>query len=181
MKRSKTTIIFLLIFLSIFVFINIIGIVLDCRYISVFAAADGAETFEVRSRLLMEAMDNIGVCTPEEAALVWAKGLKKRSAAVQYSVMSEELKKGYAQKLEKTAPNWVTGLSSPWVESFEISGVETEGKDRIIKLLISTRTSTGPAGDYLAILTVSQEGGFWRIKHITADSALYPYTGLNPR
>ena len=66
----------------IILFINILGLVFDYRYISVFAAAEDADTYEVRSRLLMEAMEDIGVCSPEQAALVWAKGLKMRSAAL---------------------------------------------------------------------------------------------------
>lgn len=179
--RAARTVTYLSALILTFVLINLIGLLLDCRYISVFAAAEDAQTYEVRSRLLMEAMDYVGVCTPENAALVWAKGLKMRSGALQYSVMSHELKKEYAGKLEKTAPNWVTGLSSPWIDSYRIISVETKGNYRIIKLQISTSTSTGPAGDYPAVLTVSPEDGFWRIKDITADSALYPYTGLSLR
>lgn len=182
MKNLKArAITFLFIFILAFALINITGLILDCRYISVFAAAKDANMYELRSRLLMQAMDDVGVCTPEEAALVWAKGLYMRSAALQYSVMSDELKKEYAQKLENNAPNWVTGVSSPWVESYKITGIETKNKDRIIKLLFSTLASAGPAGDYMAMLTVSPEGGFWRIKRISADSGLYPYTGLSPR
>ncbi len=179
--KGAKTISYLFILILAFALINLAGLILDCRYISVFAAANDAETYEVRSRLLMEAMDSLGACDPESAALLWAKGLKMRNAAMQYSVMGEELKKEYAQKLEKDAPNWVTGMSSPWVESYRITGSETKDNERIIRLLISTSTSTGPAGDYTALLTVSPEKGFWSVKKIITDSALSPYTGLSPR
>lgn len=165
----------------ILILINIVGLIFNCRYISIFAAAHDADTYEIRSRLLMEAMNDIGACSPQQAALTWAKGLKMRSAALQYSVMSKKLKEEYARELEKNNPNWVTGISSPWVESYEIAGIKTKEDTFTIKMLISTRTSTGPAGDYVALLTVSPEDGFWRIKEITADRELSPYTGLSSR
>lgn len=36
----------------------------------------------LRARLLAEAMDYVGVCNPEVAADVWARGLMRRSAAL---------------------------------------------------------------------------------------------------
>lgn len=71
--------------------IDVIGYVFDCKYISVLAAVSDESKYEVRSRLLMEAMDRVGVCSPEEAAKVWAQGLQMRSAAMQYSVMDKAL------------------------------------------------------------------------------------------
>lgn len=158
---------------------NMIGYLFDCKYISVFAAMAEVDKYEVRSQLLMEAMDQVGVCIPEEAAEVWANGLKTRSAALQYSVMDKELKTEYAKRWEENAPNWVTGVSSPWVTSYQIVRIDAPEEDsRIIKLIFSTETSTGPAGDYNAILSVIREGDFWRITEISADKGLYPYTGF---
>jgi len=138
-------------------------------------------TYQVRSTLLMEAMDRVGACDPKEAAEIWASGLEGRSAALQYAVMDEALKAEYARQLETSAPNWVTGGSSPWVESYQISKIQEPGEDvRIIHLTFSTLSSTGPAGDYKAILTLAREGNFWRITKIVADRGLYPYTGFNP-
>ena len=41
-------------------------------------------------------------------------------------------------------------------------------------------TSTGPAGDYNAILSVTREGYFWRISMISLEEGLYVYTGFIP-
>lgn len=136
---------------------------------------------EVRSRLLMEAMNDVGACSPGDAAEVWASGLKKRSAALQYAVMDARLKTEYARQLESTAPNWVTGISSPWVDSYRIVRTECPDADsRVIEMLFSTATSTGPAGDYRAVLHLARDGCFWRITAISADEGLAPYTGFQP-
>jgi len=165
--------------LSVVVF-NFIGYIFNWKYLSSFASAAEINKFEVRSQLLTEAMKQVGVCTPEEAATVWANGLKMRSAALQYSVMTGELKKIYAQQLEKNAPNWVTGMSSPWVQSYKILKVEDTGNDTYtVELVFSTMTSTGPAGDYKAVLSLVREGSFWRIKKISMDEGLFPYTGFS--
>jgi len=161
--------------------VNLVGYVFGIKHISVFAAVAAANKYEVRSRLLMEAKDSMGPCLPEGAAQVWAKGLVQRSAALQYAAMNADLKREYARQLETCAPNWVTGLSSPWVESYEIKGVESpDDNRRIIRMRFSTMTSTGPAGDYNAVLTVKRDGGFWRISAISSDEGLYPYTCYRP-
>lgn len=139
------------------------------------------DRFEVRSRLLMEATDYVGACSGADAADVWANGLELRSAAMQYAVMDAALKEEYARQLEQSAPNWVTGVSSPWVESYEITKAETLS-DTVCRytLRVSTLASTGPAGDYSAQLTVQKEGKYWRITRIQTDEGLYPYTRFKP-
>lgn len=162
--------------------LNIVGYFTNCKYISVIAAVAEVNKYEVRSTLLMDATNYVGACDAEEAAEVWANGLKMRSAALQYSVMTKELKDYYARQLEKTAPNWVTGMSSPWVDSFKIIKVETPSKDcRAIELRFSLLTSTGPAGEHNAVLTICKEEDFWKITKITADEGLYPYMGFIPK
>ena len=137
--------------------------------------------YETRSELLMLAMHRVGVCNPEDAADTWASGLRMRSAALQYAVMSTPLKEEYARQLETSAPNWVTGMSCPWIQSYEVIKVETPEADRrIMELNFSTMTSTGPSGEYRAVLTIEREGTFWRVMRISADEGLYPYTGFRP-
>ncbi len=178
-KRLVAT--FIGLFVLIAVVINGIGYVLDLKYVSVFAAARQIDKYQVRSELLMDAMEDVGVCCAEDAANVWASGLKKRSAALQYSVMTTELKKVYAKQLDSVFPNWVTGVSSPWVDSYKITKTEKVNENTyIFNILFSTKTSTGPAGDYSAILTVIKEDGFWRVTKIDADKQLYAYTGYKP-
>ncbi len=133
----------------------------------------------VKARLLMSAMDDVGVCRPEQAVDVWVRGLIKRSAAMQYTVMDEDLRKEYAQSLEKMAPNWVTGTSSPWVCGYAIGHVtETTQGQQLYTISVMTETSAGPAGEYLAVLAVYQEGDYWRIGGISADDGLSAFTGF---
>ncbi len=134
---------------------------------------------EVRSMLLMEAMDAVGVAEPKKAAEVWGQGLMARSAALQYAVMGRALRAQYARQLEETAPNWVTGMSSPWIDSFRILQIRKTGlRTREVVMCFATATSTGPADEYKAVLTLSPEDGFYRITGVEMDEGLYPYTGF---
>ncbi|MDF2865941.1 MAG: hypothetical protein K0R72_759 [Clostridia bacterium] len=96
------TIITLLLIILIFtIFVNFI----DIEYV---ATALNINKYEIRSDLLITAMDNLGVFKPEDAASIWSNGLKMRSAAMQYSVMNSKLKVEYKNQLEENFPNWVT-------------------------------------------------------------------------
>ncbi len=146
---------------------------------AVQARTDAETDDAIKAHLLMEAMDEVGVCRPEQAVDVWVRGLMKRSAAIQYAVMDDALRKEYAKSLEKTAPNWVTGTSSPWVSGYAIGRVtETAQGQKLYTISVMTETSTGPAGEYLAVLAVHQDGEFWRIGSISADDELSAFTGF---
>jgi len=141
------------------------------------AVQEGDDAIKVR--LLMDAMDEVGVCRPEQAVDVWARGLMERSAAMQYAVMTVSLREKYVESLSKNAPNWVTGLSSPWVSGYTVEQVREPAPDRrVYTLSVNTETSTGPAGKYRAVLSVREEDGFWRISGISADDGLSLYTGF---
>lgn len=133
---------------------------------------------EVKTNLLTAALDEVGVCGPREAALLWAKGVKQRNAALQYAVLSHELKLRYAKAWEQTAPGWVTGVSSPWISEYKI--IDEQQKDDIYTYILefTAATSTGVKGVYGATLTVAADGGYWRISHIDMDEALNVYTGV---
>ena len=136
---------------------------------------------EARKELFIVALRQVGVCTPEDAARVWGKGLITRNAAMQLSVMSKELGEEYLLNLEQTAPNFMVGLSSPWVESFEIDNIaKTTDRDKYIILLrVCTASPSGNEDELKAILTVKRgEDRFWRIEKISMDDALYAYTGF---
>jgi len=59
---------------------------------------------------------------PEEALAAvetWAEGVKSRNGALQYAVMTPALK---AEKYAYFAHvNWSTGVSSPWIDSYEVT------------------------------------------------------------
>ena len=133
----------------------------------------------VKARLLMDAMDDVGVSRPEQAVDVWVRGLIERSAAMQYAVMDNILRKEYADSLEETAPSWVTGTSSPWVCGYAVGRVtETAQGQQLYTISVMTETSTGPAGEYLAVLALYKDGDFWRIGGISADDGLSAFTGF---
>lgn len=133
----------------------------------------------VKVRLLMEAMDDVGICSPEQAVDVWVRGMTERSAAMQYAVMDDSLRRDYAKSLEKTAPNWVTGISSPWVCGYGVGQVvETAQGHQLYTVSVMTKTSDGPAEEYLAVLALHEKDGFWRIGGICADDGLAVYTGF---
>lgn len=169
----------LVVCLLLAVVLNTAGYFLGCKYISVAAAMVEVDKYEVRSRLLLDAVDGLGVCTPEAAAKVWAEGLQKRNGAMQYSVMGSSLKKEYLKQLGQYNANWVTGVSSPWITGYKItSQTQTDSSQSVIGLSFSTATSSGPAGDYHADLTIAKDGDFWRIIKISAEEGLRPYMGI---
>ncbi len=178
--RAKRLLSSALIFMVLAVFF-LLGIVLlrhDENAKAVFSTWNG-NTYQIRSELLMEAMQYVGVCSPEAAASLWAEGLKQRSAALQYAAMSEMLKQEYQKRLETTAPNWVTGISSPWVESYAIVSMKQgSGNSRIAELTFTLLSSDSVAQTYAASLLLAEENGFWRVNGITMDEQLYPYTGF---
>ena len=177
-KKAKNVI--YSIFISIIVFAILFSLAINYIEIEDIATALNINKYEVRSELLIKAMDRIGVCKPEDAVNVWSEGLKMRTAAMQYCVMTNVLKKKYAAQLEETAPNWVTGMSSPWIDSYKIIKKEDKTNEMIIYTVeFETVTSTGPFEKYKAILTIIKEGDFWRISNVSMDEGLYPYTGFS--
>lgn len=56
---------------------------------------------------------------PFAAVNAWAEGVKSRNGALQYAVMSASLKRAHYQKFAES--NWTTGVSSPWVERYDIT------------------------------------------------------------
>lgn len=163
---------------GVFLF-NFIIYLYSPKHVSIFSALTKIDKYEVRNQLLMEAMNEIGVCSPEKAAEVWGNGLEIRSAAIQYSVMTQKLKSEYAQQLEESSPNWITGMSSPWIQKFEIiKTAKPDENNYIFHLTFFTQSSTGLNGNHKAVITIIQEGEFWRISKIDADQGLYPYMGM---
>jgi len=83
--------------------------------------------------------------TPREAVERWAEGIKERNGALQYAVLSPELKEQKRSYYEDCG--WVTGVSSPWVESYEIfKENELEKGLWEYEVIFKMMTSTGEAG-----------------------------------
>lgn len=99
------------------------------------------------------------------AAQTWAEGVKTRNGALQYAVMTPELKKENYQELSEG--NWSTGTSSPWVETFEINEISIID-DQMVKYEVvftytdSTR-NTFTMREYITVKLIDQN---WYVSSI---------------
>ncbi len=107
--------------------------------------------------------------SPEEAVQTWAEAIKARNGAVQYAVLSPALQKKTRKQFEEL--NWVTGVSSPWVDSYTVSeGVQTGVGERAFDVLFKLATSTGSAGEGTLKVTVRQSDDQWSLSGIQAGT-----------
>lgn len=133
-----------------------------------------------KAELFQKAIDEFGALTPDDAALLWGKGVKERNGALQYAVMSDELKKTYKEHLDKNYPAWVTGFSSPWVEKVDIIESKSVSKGEYeVVMQFELATSAGSEGKHLAKLSVYNEGRFWVVNNVAADEMILELSGLN--
>jgi hypothetical protein len=61
-------------------------------------------------------MSGLRAETPKQAIELWILGVKNRSGAVQFAMLSPSLQKHTRKQFEKSS--WGTGQSSPWVDNF---------------------------------------------------------------
>jgi hypothetical protein len=115
-------------------------------------------------RLFDEALSELQAPTPEETALVYAKGVKSRNGAMQYSLLSNKLKAEFRKKMGNEI--WVTGVSSPWVSNYKIISKKKASGVHKITIKFNWATSTGSAGSTQEELTIAKENGKWRIINI---------------
>ena len=119
---------------------------------SVWINAPKLHSLQQQVRLLQEALTPT---TPKEAAEKWAQGVKDRNGALQYAVLSPELKEQSLSDFEGFG--WVTGVSSPWVEHFEITKeTKIEEDTWEYEVRFERATSTGPAGSSISKVVVRQ-------------------------
>ena len=119
-----------------------------------------------RIRLLEEALSP---ATPRDAVEKWAKGVMARNGALQYAMLSPELREANPSWYEDL--RWITRTSSPWVESFEIVGDrEISGEAWEYEVVFDTATSTGPAGASVARVSVSRaENEPWLSRQLSEE------------
>lgn len=134
---------------------------------------------KTKLRLLEEATDFIGAVSPEKTIDIWSSGLKERSAALQYIVMTESLKEIYIKTLEENGYDfWITGVSSPWIENYEVlktNKLSDNSYEYDIKY--NTRTSEG-SYNFLVSLKLIQEGEYWKVAEVKGDEDSQAYTGF---
>lgn len=126
------------------------------------------KTLEGILMLFQEFAEEYNPQNPEEVAQLWAKGVKTRNGAVQYAALSKSLKEKLKEVMGKRE-SWVTGFSSPWIESYNIT--KEKVNESTWKYNISFKAVTSASDTYIwqAVLMVSKENGKWRIIDIQKD------------
>jgi bla regulator protein BlaR1 len=95
-----------------------------------------------------------------ELAKTWAEAVKNRDGKEQYALYTANLQNDLTDVYEGL--NWVTGTSSPWVESYTAELTKSGAT-----VTFAYAASTGPAGEYEAQLQFAEEDGALKISGIT--------------
>lgn len=119
-------------------------------------------------RLFEELTDYYEPQTPDETAELWAKGVKERNGVLQYITLNRPLKEKFKALTEKSG-SWVTGFSSPWVESYNITKKKANESTWEYKIILNAVTSAKDIYTWHATLIISKEDNKWRIIDIQKD------------
>ncbi len=139
-------------------------------------------TERVKVQQFQSAIGEFGALNVNEAAQLWGKGVQDRNGALQYAVMSDELKKTYKETLDKNNPTWVTGVSSPWVEKYAILQSTKASKDEYsVVMEFSLATSAGSEGKHLATLSIFRDGRYWVINNVEGDEIILGLAGFETK
>lgn len=106
--------------------------------------------------------------TPDQVAEFWAKGVKERNGVFQYAVLNKGLKEQFKKKVEERG-SWVTGFSSPWVESYEVTKEKVNESTWEYKIVFKAVTSAKDSYNWNATLMIGKENDKWRIIDIKKD------------
>ncbi|TDT50388.1 hypothetical protein [Fonticella tunisiensis] len=108
--------------------------------------------------------------SPDEAAELWARGIKERNGVFQYLALSESLRNEFKNLAEQTGSiTWITGFSSPWVDSYKIVKEKTDESTYVYKIIFTAITSASDKFTWHAVITVGKENSKWRIIKIDKD------------
>ncbi len=102
----------------------------------------------------------------EECVNMYAQAASQRQGAIQYALMSEELRAELKAGFEDM--NWVTGVSSPWITGYDVYEQKTESK-KTYNIIFHWATSAGKVPDSKTIVTVenAQQQEAWQITSLT--------------
>lgn len=112
--------------------------------------------------------DALAPAAPAEAVEKWARGVKERNGALQYAVLSPELKEKDRPGFESCG--WVTGTSSPWVDRYETSKETMRDGAWEFEISFELASSTGPAGSSVKRVLVRQYDRAFYIAGITSEN-----------
>lgn len=100
---------------------------------------------------------------PLDAINDWAEAVKMRNGAWQFALMTEELKETRRDEFEML--NWVTGTSSPWIEKYQITEVNST-ENHTYTVLFTYTDSTNSKGTYERRVIINQSENTWLISAI---------------
>ncbi|MGG1519625.1 copper amine oxidase N-terminal domain-containing protein [Paenibacillus oryzisoli] len=113
----------------------------------------------------------------DQAVKTWAKEVKNRNGAAQYALLSPELRSETVKTYEDL--NWVTGVSSPWIDSYQVSdGVQADNGSVSYDVGFQLKTSTGSAGEGTVKVTVGMKDGKWMVTGLTYKDGSDELNGL---
>ncbi len=100
--------------------------------------------------------------TADNAVELYAEAIESRNGALQYALYSDTLKA--AKKAELEELNWVTGVSSPWVLSYDIKKIGENSFD----IVFHWETSAGKEPDTVTKVKVTKVPNQekWRITEV---------------
>ncbi|MFI2856398.1 DL-endopeptidase inhibitor IseA family protein [Paenibacillus sp. JSM ZJ436] len=108
---------------------------------------------------------------PVQAAELYAFGLQKRNAHIQYASFTDSLKKKMANTFEKL--KWVTGSSSSWITSWEITReTKLSSTKHSVELKLNTATLSGPSTPATLKITVVKAGSSWLVDAVSLSGEL---------
>ena len=105
--------------------------------------------------------DHASPIRAEDAVKMYAEAVKMRNGMVQYALLDQALREEKYEEFKNLG--FVTGTSSPWVESYEINKLE----ENLFKITFTSKTSVPT--DLLTtdvIVGLTEEGQYLRIKSI---------------
>jgi hypothetical protein len=119
----------------------------------------------------------IAPASADEAVKLWAQSVQNRNGAAQYALLSPELQSQTAKAYEDM--NWVTGLSSPWVDRYEVSdGIQADNAGTSYDVSFQLKTSAGSAGEGTVKVTVESKDGKWLITGLQTASGADALGGI---
>ena len=101
--------------------------------------------------------------TAENAVNMYVKAIEERKGALQYALFSDKLKAEKRAGFEEMY--WVTGVSSPWINDYEIK----DTGNNTYNIVFHWATSAGKLPDTKTIVTVEKipQQEFWQIAEVT--------------
>jgi len=123
---------------------------------------------ELKNKLFIDAIDNFGATSPQEAVILYCEGVKSRSGPLQYSVMCDELKKSFKTNMDFNKNYaWVTGVSSPSVSDYKVINMKkVDSKTYIFNVKFSLEYALKPIGETYTSLKVEKINNKWCITNI---------------